>query len=123
MGSGAFCCALTKEIHMLSFICTTASGTKYEVGFTETQNIVVRWTNTSIPVEEENIKGYRTKVWEDCSIHGLMADVENNRWRASVKTLALGLRIEGTDRYNHKPVSWATTKLVSIVREDGKVLL
>lgn len=108
---------------MLSFVCTTQSGTKYEVGYTLTQEIVVRWTNTSIPIEEENIKGYRTKVWEHCSIHGLEADVENNRWKVSPSTLARGLNIVGTDRYNHRPVSWATTKLVSIVREDGKVLL
>lgn len=105
---------------MHSFTCTTQSGTKYKVSFTETQNIVVIWND---PKGDPNCKGSAVKVWEDCQIRGLSADPEIGMWHASLKVLALGLQIEGTDRYNRRPVSWATTKLVSIVRDDGKVLL
>lgn len=105
-------------MHSIKF--TTQSGTVYEVGYSQTQEVYIRWEDKN---GNPNIKGSGVKVWEFCQIHGLMADPQIGRWHASLETLKRGLNIRGIDRYNHRPISWATTKIVSIVRDDGKVLL
>jgi hypothetical protein len=114
---------IPKKGIMQTIYFTTQSGTVYEVGYSQTQEVYVRWEDTSVPLEHANIKGLRVKVWENCTIHGLELDIETGMWKASPKTLAKGLIIQATDRYTRRPVSRATTPIVRAARADGKVLI
>jgi hypothetical protein len=110
---------------MQTIFFTTQSGTVYEVCYTQTQEIVVRWDDPNY-TGHPGLKGGKTKVWEHCTILGLSADPEIGMWHAAPSVLRQGLRIEGQNRYLCGPrgeISWQTTKIVSAVRADGKVLI
>lgn len=108
-----------------SFTITTVNGTEYEISRTQHQDTVIRWVDRKY-AGKPHISGVSVKVWENCEIKGISYNAARDCWQGNLALLHSLVVTSATDRYTGKPIygtgTWFTSRIVSIVRDDGKVI-
>jgi len=108
-----------------SFTITTVNGTEYQISRTRDQDTVIRWEDKHYdgPV---GMQGGKVKVWEFCEIAGIAYNEARDCWQGNLSLLHKLVVTSATDRYTQRPIygkgTWVTSRIVSIVRDDGKVI-